>query len=158
MPTTNQAKAYQYERDLAAYFCDQGFPHARRRVVPKSEYYRCRADQGDLEGIPGFCVQAKNWPSKPWGLTGKLLRDALAETQAQCAAAGQIIPLLIEKRYWEGDIGWSHVHLPERYHIALLLCKSPEAPALKPLEHPVRAALCHLMPYIVIFSQRHGRV
>lgn len=161
MTNANREKGLQFERDLAQYFRAHGISTAERQVVGGwRSGAREHRDQGDLRGIPGFCVQAKNLiRTYPHGISGKYLRDTLVEVAEQCAEASQVIPLLIEKRYWEhGDIGWSHVHLPARMHMALLLCRDPKGQLLAGFEHPVRVALTHIIEPIARYSQLHAEL
>jgi hypothetical protein len=55
MTTPQKAKGSQWERDVADYFREHGFPMADRRYGAG-----VAQDKGDLVGIPNFAVECKN--------------------------------------------------------------------------------------------------
>lgn len=50
----NKAKGSSAERDLVAFLRANGFPHAERRLAGATK------DRGDIAGIPGVVIEAKN--------------------------------------------------------------------------------------------------
>ena len=55
MANSAKRKGDQFERDVVAYFHEQGFPYVERA------YGAGRPDDvGDLDGIPGWCFELKN--------------------------------------------------------------------------------------------------
>jgi len=55
MVNPNKIKGSAFERDVADYFIDNGFPQADRRYGAGVQQ-----DKGDIVGIPGFAVECKN--------------------------------------------------------------------------------------------------
>ncbi len=55
-----RAKGTRWESAIVAYLRGQGFPHAERRALTGT------ADRGDLTGIPGVVVEAKNCRRHEW--------------------------------------------------------------------------------------------
>jgi Holliday junction resolvase len=58
MTSPQKAKGSAYEREVAAYFRENGFPQADRRYGAGIQY-----DKGDLVGIPDVTVECKNHAS-----------------------------------------------------------------------------------------------
>lgn len=149
MPNANRNKGLQAERDVAKYFRDAGITTAERRVVTGwHRIDRSDPDLGDIKGVPGICVQVKNY-SKP--LTGKLLDDAMSETWTQCLASGEALPLLIEKRTGHASPGEWWAWLPANMHVALLYGCDPYQGDLR--THPVRVQLSDITDHLVRFSR-----
>jgi len=55
MTNPAKAKGSQYERDVAKYFNENGFPFVERRGLAGQQF-----DKGDLTGIPGLVMELKN--------------------------------------------------------------------------------------------------
>lgn len=152
MPNANRDKGLKSERDVARYFRDAGIATAERRVVTGwHRTDRSDPDLGDIKGVPGICVQVKNY-AKP--LTGKLLEDAMNETMTQCLASGDALPLLIEKRTGHASPGEWWAWMPAHILGALLFGIDP----YRGEQHdwftaPVRIELQHISSHLVRFSQ-----
>lgn len=149
MPNANRDKGLQFERDIAAYFRAHGIATAERKVSAGwRNAKRSHADSGDIKDIPGITVQCK-YLAKP--LVGKALDDAMDETNEQCIAAGNAIPLLVEKRHGVADVGYSYAWLPCWAHITIMtgdsFCLSCA---------PIRTELRHTIEYLVIFSKGYS--
>lgn len=105
MAVNSRAKGVTAEQQLAAYLRAFGEPwsDARRSVSAGWRNGDARQpDRGDLTGVPGLCVQAKNL-KRP--LVGKLLADTWHEVRDQAVAAGGLIPIIVEKRTGSADPG-----------------------------------------------------
>jgi hypothetical protein len=50
----NKAKGTRWESAIVAYLRDKGFTYAERRALSGA------TDKGDLTGIPGICIEAKD--------------------------------------------------------------------------------------------------
>lgn len=55
MTTPQKAKGSQWERDVAKYFNERGYPHVERRYGAGNTL-----DKGDINGLPGFVIECKN--------------------------------------------------------------------------------------------------
>jgi Holliday junction resolvase len=55
MTTPQKAKGSQWERDVAKYFNERGFPKVERRYGAGNTQ-----DKGDLNGLDGFALECKN--------------------------------------------------------------------------------------------------
>lgn len=149
MPNTNRDKSIRHERDTAAYFRLHGIAEAERKVSAGwRNALRSHADSGDIKDIPGITVQCK-YLAKP--LLGKALDDAMAETAEQCIAAGNAIPLLIEKRHGIADVGYSYAWLPGWAYV--LIATGTDSLAN---HYPVRMELRYIIEYLVIFSKGYS--
>lgn len=150
MPNANRDKGLQFERDVAAYFRKHGIATAERSVSTGwATANRSFADSGDIKGLPGITVQCK-YLAKP--LVDNALRDAVFETAKQCNAAGNVIPLLIEKRHGVADVGHSYVWLPGWAYVLIATCIDS---LINP--YPVRTELRYIIEYLVIFSKGYAR-
>jgi len=86
MTTPNKAKGSQWERDVAAYFRDNGFPEVERRYGAGAQ-----ADKGDINGMPGFVIECKN--------LGRInLNSIMDETLREQANAKKMFGIAIIKR------------------------------------------------------------
>ena len=86
------------ERMVARYLRDRGLAGVERTVATGYRTGdRSRADQGDLLGIPGVCVQVKSL--RPATRAERQTRAWLAETEQQRAAAGASVGLLVVRRW-----------------------------------------------------------
>lgn len=68
----------QWESDIVQTLIDYGFPHAERRRLSGSK------DRGDIAGVPGICIEAKN--TKSYDLAG-------AVTEANTEAVNAVVPI-----------------------------------------------------------------
>lgn len=149
MPNANRDKGLKFERDVAAYFRTHGIATAERSVSTGwATAQRSLADSGDIKGIPGITVQCK-YLAKP--LVDKALLNALGETAEQCSTAGNVIPLLVEKRHGVADAGYSYAWLSLKTTVLLTTddqwCFSTA---------PLRTELRHIIEYLVIFSKGYS--
>jgi hypothetical protein len=110
------------ERHAARYFRDEGWAGAERRI--RTGYRtatRTVADQGDLMGLPGLCVQVKSLRDKRAGRDPnapmELMVDTwLHETEEQREASRAALGLLVVRRWTAGsDVGrwWCFLDLPD---------------------------------------------
>jgi hypothetical protein len=154
MPNANRDKGNKTERDVAGYFRAAGITTAERRVVTGwHRTDRSNPDLGDLMGTPGLCIQIKNVVrSAPRGLAGKMLVDVMAETEAQRAAVGAALGLLIEKRPSNADVGTWWAHLPANDFIALVSGQDPHSGPHASCAFSVRLELRHITDHLVRFS------
>jgi len=102
------------ERLVAGYFRQQGWAGAERRI--RTGYRtaeRTVADQGDLLGLPGLCVQVKSL--RPATAAEAATRVWLAETEAQREASRAVLGLLVVRRWGTTDVGrwWCFLDLAE---------------------------------------------
>jgi Holliday junction resolvase len=56
MTTPQKAKGSQWERDVAKYFNERGYPDVERRYGAGATL-----DKGDINGVKDTVVEAKNW-------------------------------------------------------------------------------------------------
>lgn len=90
MTTPSQRKGSQWERDIRDHLRANGFPHAER--IPAGATH----DRGDITGIPGVVIEAKN--AKRIEL-GPWLDEAVTEA---ANVSPTTIPLLVVKRRLHG--------------------------------------------------------
>lgn len=138
---------------MAAYFRACGMTSADRSVATGwNNGIRQSADAGDIKGIPGVCVQVKDWTG-----TGVLLdtrlASVLAETQAQCVAAGAVYPVLIEKRRQCADVGKWFAWLPANVYVALITGTDIN-PYLE--VHPIRVELRYIVHHLSRVTALHS--
>jgi len=81
--SANKAKGSQWERDVAAYLRENGFPMADRRYGAG-----VREDKGDLVGVPRFALECKNQASIN---LAQFLEEALIEAKHAKAQFGAAI-------------------------------------------------------------------
>lgn len=115
----SRTKGLTAERDLARYFVANGWPEARRSVVTGTFV---RQDTGDIEGLPGLCVQVKNLAT---GLSGKLLHATWHQAQKQTAELARqrgtsCSTLIVEKRAGSADPGRWWCHLSSRFYVRVI--------------------------------------
>lgn len=100
------------ERRVARYFREQGWAGAERMVrTGFRTSTRAVADQGDLTGIPGLCVQVKSLRSKDKRHAGSdpnaamelMVPTWLEETEEQRLAGGAVLGLLVVRRWTTPD-------------------------------------------------------
>ena len=58
MTTPEKAKGSQFERDVAKFLAENGFPYAERRYGAGNTQ-----DKGDINGLPGLVIECKNHKS-----------------------------------------------------------------------------------------------
>lgn len=83
MTSPQKAKGSQWERDVAAYLRDNGFPEADRRYGAGVQQ-----DKGDIVGVPGFALECKNQANIN---ISQFLDEALIEAQHARAKFGAAI-------------------------------------------------------------------
>jgi hypothetical protein len=155
MPNANRDKGLRAERAVAQYFIGEGLLDAKRSVATGWRNGKTSsADEGDVKGVPGVCVQVKSY-AKP--LAGKALDDATAQTAEQCEAGHNALPLLIEKRAGHASPGEWWAHLPANILAGLMFGVDPYADKAAWLSAPCRIELKHIMPSLVRFSQHYAR-
>lgn len=108
MTINSRAKGATYERDVVAYFKDNGRPHMERRLGGMA------ADKGDLNGIPGVVIECKN--RKDFDLAGYM-----AQLEQEIATAGAETGVVIIKRRGVTDVGQHYALLPVARWAELLL-------------------------------------
>jgi len=81
--SANKAKGAQWERDVAAYLRENGFPMADRRYGAG-----VREDKGDLVGVPRFALECKNQASIN---LSEFLEEALIEAKYAKAQFGAAV-------------------------------------------------------------------
>lgn len=114
------------ERLVAAYLRSRGLAGVERTVATGYRTGdRSRADQGDLLGIPGVCVQVKSLRDRRAGrdpnAPAELAVPAwLAETELQRQAAGATIGVLVVRRWGASDVGrwWSFLYARDLFGMA----------------------------------------
>lgn len=138
------------ERRVARYFRDEGWAGAERRI--RTGYRtasRTVADQGDLMGLPGLCVQIKSL--RPQTAAEAATRLWLIETEAQREASGAVLGLLVVRRWGTDDVGrwWVFLDLPDLQALLdgtlgnIVPAAGEAAPDRQPA--PVRLELRHLV-------------
>lgn len=86
MTSPNKAKGSQWERDVAAYFREHGFPEVERRYGAGAQQ-----DKGDLNGMPGFVIECKN--------LGRInLNSIMDETLVEQKNANKMFGIAVIKR------------------------------------------------------------
>ena len=89
MVNRSKQKGTQFETDIVRYLQDHGHPHAERRALAGAE------DRGDITGIPGVMIEAKN--------CGSITLAAWAdEVEVQTRNAGARIGVAWIKRRGKG--------------------------------------------------------
>jgi len=147
----SRAKGIGAEQSVARYFRDvAGCPDARRSVAAGWRNGSTSSpDRGDIDGVPGLCVQVKNL-ARP--LIGKLLADTWAETLDQ-AAQGDRRPMIIEKTR-SSDVGCWWAHIDARFYVELVTGR----PQLILHNHLMRTLLGDLMPSLRLWIHSVNRV
>lgn len=141
----SRAKGIGAEQAVARYFRDTAHcPDARRSVAAGwSNRSTSSQDRGDIEGVPGLCVQVKNL-ARP--LVDKALTDVWAETCAQAVPGGRR-PLIVEKRAGTTNVGFWWTHLDARFYLELVTGRAQ----LVLYNHLIRVALGDLMPNLRVW-------
>lgn len=83
MTSPQKAKGSQWERDVAAYLRDNGFPQADRRYGAGVQQ-----DKGDIVGVPNFALECKNQQSIN---LAEFLEEALIEAKHARAKFGAAV-------------------------------------------------------------------
>jgi Holliday junction resolvase len=83
MTTPQKAKGSQWERDVAGYLRENGFPMADRRYGAGVQQ-----DKGDLVGVPNFALECKN--QAKIDLAG-FIEEAIIEARNANARFGAVI-------------------------------------------------------------------
>ena len=95
--TPQKAKGSAFERDVAKYLADHGFPYAERRYGAGNTM-----DKGDINGLPGLVVECKN--------TQRIdIPGFLQEAEIERANAKADYGIAVVKRRGTGDAGQSYV-------------------------------------------------
>jgi len=102
------------ERMVARWLRGEGWAGAERRI--RTGYRtaeRTVADQGDLTGLPGLCVQVKSL--RPATRMELAVPGWLAETEAQREASSATLGLLVVRRWGTVDVGrwWAFLELAD---------------------------------------------
>lgn len=149
----NRNKGARFEREVASYCRAHSMPGADRKVVTGWRAgERSSADAGDIRGIPGVCLQAKNVVKQyPRGLAGKALLGIMAETAAQAEEMGAAIWLIVEKRAGH-LIGECWVHMPANTFAALVFGIDPFSPQWAEIVWPVRIEFSRIVDKLAAFS------
>jgi hypothetical protein len=151
VPNANRDKGIRAEKAIAAYFREHGAVDVERSVrAGWRNSARSSADQGDHIGLHGICIQAKDYTGGRGPLVDKLLEQAMAETLAQCVAAKQIVPLLIEKRKQCADVGKWYAWLPANTYCVLITGMNQSTWDI--VTHPVRVELRYIIDGLVGLS------
>lgn len=104
------------ERAVAGWLRGNGWPGAERRV--RTGYRtstRESADEGDITGMPGLCVQVKSL--RPTARAELAVPSWLAQTEQQRAASGATLGFLVVRRWGTTDVGrwWAFTRLGQLY-------------------------------------------
>lgn len=145
----SRAKGATAEQHLAAYLRGHGDPwaDARRSVAAGwSNGSTSSPDRGDLTGVPGLCVQVKNTKR---AMVDKFLADTWREVRAQAEAAGNLVPLLVEKRAGAADPGRWWLWMSASDYIAVVVGRRCFVAA----PHLVRVELGDVIDDLKIFSR-----
>ena len=102
-----KAAGRSWERDICAYLVKHGWPHAERRRLAGT------ADKGDVAGIPGLVIEAKNTKSHD-------LATAVDEANAERDNAGAAYGVAWIKRRGKSDAGKGYVVMDGDTFTALL--------------------------------------
>lgn len=88
MTSSQRVKGNKAEREAASLLHElTGFPVRRRLQEGRAD------DAGDLEGLPGVCVQVKNYRD-----IGAAIRDALGSLEEQRTNAGTTFAVALVRR------------------------------------------------------------
>jgi len=106
---TNKArkKGTKWETAIVQYLNSNGYPGADRSPLRGTE------DQGDITGLPGVCIEAKNCQT----ITLSVWLDQLAVEMAHAQADTGVV---IAKRRGTADVGKSYALMPVEVWLALL--------------------------------------
>lgn len=89
MANAAKRKGDRWERALVDWFNDNGFPHVERRYGAGQPH-----DRGDIIGIPGACIEAKNHKRIA-------LAEFVDEAVEEAEEAGAAWPIAIVKRRYK---------------------------------------------------------
>jgi predicted lipoprotein len=98
MANASKKKGTAWESQVVAYLQEHGQPYAERRALNGS------ADKGDVSGIPGVMIEAKNEKTVTLG-------SYLDEVKVETANAGASIGVVVVKRRSRGP-GDAYVLMP----------------------------------------------
>jgi hypothetical protein len=107
MSHPSKVKGNKYERDVADYLRDAGWPGMERIRAGWTD------DRGDLDGIIGFTVECKNHRSLD-------LAGWCAELDVEMRNAGNTVGAVIHKKRGTTDVGEHYATLPVRVLVQLL--------------------------------------
>lgn len=102
-----RAKGTSWETQIVRYLNRNGYPGADRAPL------RGDKDQGDIVGLPGTCIEAKNCKT----LTPSLWLDQLEVEMANMSADTGVV---IAKRRGTTDVGRSYAVMPVEVWLRLL--------------------------------------
>lgn len=131
------------EQRVARWLRGNGFPHAERTV--RTGYRvtgRQLADAGDIDGTPGITWQVKSL--RPATRAEREVPGWLLETDAQRAATGASVGLLVVRRWGTTDVGrwWAYINASDLFGVA----DGFAGAALNPgVIMPVRLELRHMV-------------
>lgn len=143
-----RAKGAAAEQQLAKYLRALGPPwsDARRSVSAGwSNGSTSQPDRGDLTGTPGLCFQVKN-TQRP--LVDKYLADTWRAVRAQAQAAGELMPLIVEKRSGAADPGRWWLWIAANDYVLVVVGR----PCFIVAPHLVRVELGDVVNDLKIFS------
>jgi hypothetical protein len=101
-----RAKGTRFETEIVEYLKANGFPYAERRAMRGSR------DAGDIAGIPGIAIEAKNWKTLALG-------EWMGEAEVGARNAGVRRYALWHKRRMK-PIPESYVTIPAWLFVELL--------------------------------------
>ena len=99
MSTPSKRKGDEHERRIATYLVEQGWVHAERRKAGAT------LDKGDLYGILGVCIEAKN--EKRIDLAG-YMKELEVEMKNDKATTG----VVVHKKKGTTDVGAWYATMP----------------------------------------------
>jgi len=107
MTNRSKQKGTAWETALVAWLREHGFPYAERRTLAGKH------DKGDVSGIPGVVLEAKNcvtWTPSEW----------IGELQTEMANAGVDVGAVVIRRRGTTDAGRAYALLPLEVFVRLL--------------------------------------
>jgi hypothetical protein len=145
----SRAKGIGAEQAVARYFRDvAGCPDARRSVAAGWRNGSTSSpDRGDIDGVPGLCVQVKNL-ARP--LSGKLLDAVWDETRRQ-ALVTQSVGIVVEKRIGTTDVGRWWMHTSSVFYVEIVTGR----PRFVPNFHLVRVELGAVIGDLMMWVRQH---
>lgn len=102
-----RAKGTQWETQIVRWLNENGYPGADRSPL------RGNKDRGDITGLPGVCIEAKNHKQMR-------LAEWLDQLAAEMVAADADSGVLIVKRAGTTDVGRSYALMPVDVWLRLL--------------------------------------
>lgn len=107
MTTASKRKGSAWELAIAKYLVEQGWKHAERRIAGST------VDKGDIYGIIGCVIEAKNEKRNDFSGYMKELETEIANAKAATGVA-------IVKRRGYTDVGESYAIMPVKLWVALM--------------------------------------